>query len=93
MVGAFATCLLATVFLVLAVVLGLTLVLLPVALPLGYVAIRMYKAGVRLALPRPKDFAKGVNKQARGWTKGVGKKLRRGKKRLRKAARPARRAL
>jgi hypothetical protein len=75
MVGAFAVCVLATVLLVLAVVLGVTLVLLPVGLAVGYAAIRLYKIGVRLALPRPKDLTKGPKRQLRRWRKRVKKDL------------------
>jgi len=82
MLGAGATCLLATVVLILAIVLGLTLVLLPLGLALGYVSMRLYKLGVQLALPRATDVKRGVNKQVRGWRRGFRKKVRRGKKRL-----------
>jgi hypothetical protein len=84
MLGAGAVCLLATVVLILAIVLGLTIVLLPLGLALGYVSVRLYKLGVRLALPRAADVKKGVNKQVRGWRRGLRKTVRRGKKRLRK---------
>ena len=84
MLGAGAICLLATVVLILAIVLGLTLVLLPLGLALGYVSIRLYKLGVRLALPRAADVKKGVNKQVRSWERGFRKTVRHGKKRLRK---------
>jgi len=87
MVGAAATCLLATVLLVLAVVLGVTLVLLPVGLALGYLSIRLFKLSVRLALPRPADFTKkvkkGVGREVRTWRKGFRKQVRQGKKLLR----------
>jgi hypothetical protein len=65
--GAALTWLLATVLLVLAVVLSLTLVLLPVGLLLGYLAFRLYRIGLRLALPRARDVTKGVRKEARRW--------------------------
>ena len=84
MAGAAATCLLATVLLILAIVLGLTLVLLPVGLALGYLSIRLYKVGMRLALPRPKDVKKGVDRQIRSWRKGLRKQVHRSRKRLRK---------
>lgn len=84
MFGAAGVCLLATVVLVLAVVLGLTLVLLPLGLVLGYVSVRLYKVGIRMALPRPQDVTKGVHKQVRSWRNGFRKQIRHGKKRLRK---------
>lgn len=65
--GAALAWLLATVFLVLAVVLSLTLVLLPVGLLLGYAAFRLYRLGLRLALPRATDIEKGVRREARRW--------------------------
>jgi len=65
--GAALVWLLATVLLVLAGVLSLTLVLLPVGLLLGYLAFRLYRIGLRLALPRARDVTKGVRKDARRW--------------------------
>ena len=65
--GAGLAWLLATVLLVLAVVLSLTLVLLPVGLLLGYAAFRLYRLGLRLALPRTRDVRRGVRKEARRW--------------------------
>jgi len=65
--GAGLAWLLATVLLVLAVVLSLTIVLLPVGLLLGYAAFRLYRLGLRLALPRARDAALGVRKEARRW--------------------------
>jgi hypothetical protein len=65
--GAALAWLLATVLLVLAVVLSLTLVLLPVGLLLGYAAFRLYRLGLRLALPRAGDVKKAVRKETRRW--------------------------
>ena len=76
MVGAFLVCVVATVFFVLAVVLSITLVLLPVGLAVGYLAIRLYKISVHLALPRPKDFTKGPKRQVRGLRKGADRRVR-----------------
>jgi hypothetical protein len=67
--GAVAVCLLATVLLVLAAVLALTVLLLPLAVLLGFVALRLYALGVRLALPRGRDIRKGVRKEVRRWRK------------------------
>jgi hypothetical protein len=80
--GAAPAWLLATVLLVLAAVLSLTIVLLPVGLLLGYAAFRLYRIGLRLALPRPRDVRKGVRTQARRWrrtlTPGRRRRWRRG---------------
>ena len=65
--GAALTWLLATVLLVLAVVLSLTLVLLPLGLVVGWAAMRLYKIGLRLALPRAADVRKGVESETRRW--------------------------
>lgn len=64
-IGAGLVWLLATVLLVLAVVLSLTVVLLPVGLLLGFAALRLYRLGLKWALPRASDVTKGVRKQAR----------------------------
>jgi uncharacterized membrane protein YccF (DUF307 family) len=60
---------LATVLLLLAAVLSITIVLLPVGVPLGFAALRLYRLGLRLALPRGRDVRKGVRKEARRWRK------------------------
>ena len=82
MVGAATTCVLATVVLILAVVLGLTLVLLPFGIALGYLSFRLYKIGFKLAMPRPADVKKGVHKQVRSWKKGMRKRLKKGRRSL-----------
>ena len=66
---------LATVVLVVAVILCITIVLLPVGLAVGYGAIRMYKWGVQLALPRPVDVKRSVDKQARSIKKDLYKRV------------------
>lgn len=71
---------LATVVLVVAVILCITIVLLPVGLAVGYGAVRMYKWGVQLALPRSADVKRSVDKRARGIKKDFHKRLRRVKK-------------
>jgi hypothetical protein len=68
--------LLASVLLLLAIVLCLTVLLLPVGLALGFVAVRLYALGLRLFLPRGRDIEKGVRKQARRWKKSARKSLR-----------------
>ncbi|GAA5137984.1 hypothetical protein [Pseudonocardia adelaidensis] len=75
--GACLAWLVATVLLVLAVVVSLTLVLLPVGLLLGYVAVRLYRLGLRLALPRARDVKKGVEKEARRWRRQLTPRRRR----------------
>ena len=59
--------LLATVLMLLAIVLGLTIVLLPVSLLLGSVAMRLYRLGLKLAMPRPADVSRAVRKEAGRW--------------------------
>jgi hypothetical protein len=68
--------LLASLLLVLAIVLSVSVLLLPVGLVLGFAAIRLYAVGLRLFLPRGRDIAKGVRKQARRWKKSARKSLR-----------------
>ena len=65
--GALVAWLLATVFLVLAVVLSVTIVLLPVGVLLGIASLRLYKLGLKWAFPRTADIKKGVRKQSRRW--------------------------
>jgi hypothetical protein len=90
--AAVAVCLLATVLLVLAAVLALTIVLLPLAVLLGFVALRLYALGVRLALPRGRDIQKGVRKEVRRWRRKLPERelkvaFRSARKRLKKLAR------
>ena len=79
--AAIGVCVLATVVLVVAMILCITIVLLPVGLAVGYGAIRMYKWGVQLALPRSADVKRSVDKRASGIKKDLHKRLRRAKKR------------
>jgi len=65
-IGAIGVCVLATVVFIVAVVLCITIILLPVGLAVGYGAIRMYKWGIHLALPRLADVKRGVDKQFKG---------------------------
>jgi len=72
------TWLVATVLLVLAIALGLTLVLLPVGLLLGWLSFRLYAIGLKLMLPRSRDVTRAVHKEWRGWQrKPLVRKLRR----------------
>ena len=66
MVGAVLAWLVATVLLILAIVLSVTLVLLPVGLLLGFASFRLYRLGLKLIMPRPSDIQKGVRKELRG---------------------------
>lgn len=63
--------LLATVLMILAIVLSLTILLLPVGLLLGRYALKLYRKGAALLLPRPRDLEKGVRKVGRRWRKRV----------------------
>ena len=80
-VGAVLAWLVASVLLILAIVLSVTLVLLPVGLLLGFASLRLYRLGVKLILPRSSDIKKGVSKELRGWwPKSLLRKLRRSTK-------------
>jgi hypothetical protein len=59
--------LVASLLLVLSIVLCVTILLLPVGVLLGLVALRLYVVGFGLLLPRSRDLEKGVRKQARRW--------------------------
>jgi hypothetical protein len=59
--------LVASLLLVLSIVLCVTILLLPVGVLLGLVALRLYVVGFGLLLPRSRDVEKGVRKQARRW--------------------------
>jgi len=85
---------LATLLLVLAVVLAVTVVLLPVGLVVGWLALRLYRAGLRLLLPRPRDVARAVRSRTRRWRKeGLDRPVRTARKRLRGARKKGRKAL
>ena len=80
-VGAVLAWLVATVLLTLAIVLSVTLVLLPVGLLLGFASLRLYRLGLKLIMPRPSDIQKGVRKELRGWwPKSLLRRLRRSTK-------------
>jgi hypothetical protein len=66
-VGAALAWVLATVLLVLAVVLSITVVLLPVGILLGFASMRLYRLGLKWALPRASDVARATRTQARRW--------------------------
>ena len=93
-IGAVLAWLLATVLLVLAVVLSVTIVLLPVGVLLGIASFRLYKLGLKWALPRTADVTKGVRKEARRWRRQLElPNLRRSRPFRRRGARRVRRML
>jgi hypothetical protein len=55
--------LLATVLLIVSLVLCITLILLPLGVPLMLLAFRLYGYGVQLMLPRPREVKRHVRKQ------------------------------
>jgi hypothetical protein len=55
--------LLATVLLVVSMVLSITLILLPLGVPLMFLAFRLYGYGVQLMLPRPRDVERNIRKR------------------------------
>ena len=63
--GALLLWLVATLLLVVAIVLCVTVVLLPVGLLLGVLALRLYRLGLSLVLPRKRDLERGVRKEVR----------------------------
>jgi hypothetical protein len=78
--GATLAWLLATILMLLAVVLGLTIILLPVSLLLGFAALRLYKLGLKLAMPRADDVSTAVRKEARRWRRKGRRVVRRARK-------------
>ena len=54
--------LLATVVLVVSLVLSITLILLPLGVPLMFLAFRLYGYGVQLMLPRPGEVKRNIRK-------------------------------
>jgi hypothetical protein len=56
---------LATVLMILAVVLSLTILLLPLGLIVGFAAVRLYRIGLVLLLPRSRDIEKHVRRRVR----------------------------
>src|SRR5690242_13504388 len=89
---------LATLLMVIGLVLCLTVVLLPVGLGLGYLAVKLGKAGVRLLLPRKVDVRRGLQgslrvPELRAAGERFARSTRRPRRRLRKRVRRARRRL
>ena len=76
--GAIVLWLVASLLMVLAVVLSLTIVLLPVGVLLGLLALRLYRAGLGLMVPRRKELERGLRKAARqSWRRLGGPRGRR----------------
>jgi hypothetical protein len=82
--------LLATVVLVVSLVLGITLILLPLGVPLMFLALRLYGYGVQLILPRPREVKRNISKllgrrprgSGSGHLKGAGQRARGAKRDL-----------
>jgi hypothetical protein len=101
--GAIPVFLLATVLLVVAALLCVTVVLFPAGIVVGYVAMRMYARGVGMLLPRPKPARPKlaghrrhrVRHRRHRWSRRSGptKRIRRVRKDARKRVRKARKAL
>jgi hypothetical protein len=78
--------LLATVLLIVGLVLSVTILLLPLGIPLLLVAVRLYIRGLRLLLPTSKDARRAVRKTAWRLAPTINSKRRRARqKRQRKA--------
>ncbi|MCE3550931.1 hypothetical protein LWC33_05600 [Pseudonocardia sp. RS11V-5] len=89
---------LATLLMVVGLVLCLTVVLLPVGLGVGFLAVKLGKAGVRLLLPRKVDVQRGLQgslrvPEIRAAADRFARSTRRPRRRLRKRVRRARRRL
>jgi hypothetical protein len=61
--------LVASLLLAVAIILCITVVLLPVGLLLGILALRLYRLGLSLVLPRKRDLERGVRKEVGRWKK------------------------
>ena len=83
---------------VVALVLCLTVVLLPVGLIVGFAALRLFRTALKLLMPRPADIQRGVSKglrleEMRAAVTRVEKSAKRMRKRLPKRMRKWRRQL
>lgn len=85
--------LLATVLLIVAAVLCVTVLLLPLGIPLAIVATRLYAKGVKLLLPRSKELERGVRGVLHRWTKSSAKRTKTVRKAGRRRIRSARKAV
>jgi hypothetical protein len=85
--------LLATVLLIVAIVCCVTIILLPLGIPLAFVALRLYAKGVRLLVPRSKEVERGVRKVWRQKTKAPAKRVKKIRKRAGQRVRRVRSAV
>ncbi|MFD2083490.1 hypothetical protein SAMN05421678_1207 [Actinopolymorpha cephalotaxi] len=86
--GAAGVFLLATVLMIVSLVCCVTVVLLPLGIPLAMFAVRLYGKGAKMLLPRPQEVQHGLHKLWRRKTKKVrkdaGSEIKGVKKRFRK---------
>lgn len=86
-VGAVLLMVLGTLLLVVALVLCVTIILLPLGIPLGFLAVKLWKHAVTLLLPRQADVRRGLRKGFRVKELGdAASDITRRGKRLRKKA-------
>jgi hypothetical protein len=96
--GAVLLMVLGALLLVVALVLCVTIILLPLGILLGFVAVKLWKCALHLLLPRPADVRRGLRKgfrvrEVRAAVARAGPRTARQRKRLSKKARKARREL
>jgi hypothetical protein len=96
--GALLLWLVASLLLVVAIVLCVTVVLLPVGLLVGVLALRLYRLGLSLLLPRKRDLERGVRKEVGRWRKrshalGVDQAVATARKKSRTVGKKSRKAL
>jgi hypothetical protein len=94
-IGAALVWVLATVVLLLSLVLCITVIGLPLGIPLMLLGLRLYAYGVQLLVPRPAEMKRGARKRiglrprgsVEGDVKRLGKRGKRATKKMRKRAR------
>ena len=96
--GALLLWLVATLLLVVAVILSVTVVLLPVGLLLGVLALRLYRLGLGLVLPRKRELTRRVRKEVGRWRKrshelGLDQRVATARKKSRTGGKKSRKAL
>ncbi|GAA2760237.1 hypothetical protein [Actinopolymorpha rutila] len=88
-IGAAGVFLLATVLMIVSLVCCVTVVLLPLGIPLALFAVRLYGKGTKMLLPRPQEVQRGLHKLWGRKTKKVRKdtasEVKGARKRFRKA--------
>lgn len=89
--GAAGVFLLATVLMIVSLVCCVTVVLLPLGIPLALLAMRLYGKGTKMLLPRPQEVQRGLRRLWRRKTKKVRKDTASEVKGARKSLRKARR--